>query len=88
MSSISLSEPKVEPLLDHIGDLADQFERFDFKNLKSAKQIVYEVDANWKFIAENYSECYHCPGVHPQLNKLTPYDLGGDYDPNGAWQGG
>ena len=44
--------------------------------------------ANWKFIAENYSECYHCPGVHPQLNKLTPYDLGGDFDPNGAWQGG
>ena len=24
----------------------------------------------------------------PQLNKLTPYDLGGDFDPNGAWQGG
>ena len=44
--------------------------------------------SNWKFIAENYSECYHCPGVHPQLNKLTPYDLGGDFDPNGAWQGG
>ena len=44
--------------------------------------------SNWKFIAENYSECYHCPGVHPQLNKLTPYDLGGDFDPDGAWQGG
>ena len=43
---------------------------------------------NWKFIAENYSECYHCPGVHPQLNKLTPYDLGGDFEPHGAWQGG
>ncbi len=39
-------------------------------------------------MAENYSECYHCPGVHPQLNKLTPYDLGGDFDPDGAWQGG
>ena len=44
--------------------------------------------ANWKFIAENYSECYHCPPLHPQLNKLTPYDVGGDYDPDGAWQGG
>ena len=39
-------------------------------------------------IAENYSECYHCPGIHPQLNKLTPYDLGGDYAPDGPWQGG
>ena len=26
--------------------------------------------------------------MHPQLNRLTPYDLGGDYDSNGAWQGG
>ena len=49
---------------------------------------TYEVDANWKFIAENYSECYHCPGIHPQLNKLTPYDLGGDFAPDGPWQGG
>ena len=38
----------------------------------AAKRIEYDVKANWKFIAENYSECYHCPGVHPQLNKLTP----------------
>ncbi len=50
--------------------------------------MTYEVDANWKFIAENYSECYHCPGIHPQLNKLTPYDLGGDFAPTGPWQGG
>ena len=62
--------------------------RFDFSTLRRAKRIEYDVKANWKFIAENYSECYHCPGVHPQLNKLTPYDLGGDFDPNGAWQGG
>ena len=54
----------------------------------SRTRTTYEVDANWKFIAENYSECYHCPGIHPQLNKLTPYDLGGDYAPDGPWQGG
>ena len=26
-------------------------------------------------MAENYSECYHCPPVHKMLNRLTPYDL-------------
>ena len=56
--------------------------------LRVAHTETYEVDANWKFIAENYSECYHCPGIHPQLNKLTPYDLGGDFAPDGPWQGG
>ena len=57
-------------------------------SLRVAHEVAYEVDANWKFIAENYSECYHCPGIHPQLNKLTPYDLGGDFAPDGPWQGG
>jgi Rieske 2Fe-2S family protein len=49
---------------------------------------VYDVAANWKLIAENYSECYHCPGVHPQLNRISPYDVGADYETHGAWQGG
>jgi Rieske 2Fe-2S family protein len=42
--------------------------------LRSARRIEYDVRANWKLIFENYSECYHCPGVHPTLAKLTPYD--------------
>ena len=76
------------PLADQLGDLVEHMARFDFAGLRSAKRIEYAVNANWKFIAENYSECYHCPGIHPQLNKLTPYDLGGDFEPHGAWQGG
>ncbi len=31
--------------------------------------IDYEVEANWKAIAENYNECLHCPGVHPELKR-------------------
>ena len=86
---LCFADESVTPgLRAQLGDLVDQLDRFDFRTLRSAKRIEYEVAANWKFIAENYSECYHCPGVHPQLNHLTPYDLGGDYDPNGAWQGG
>ena len=81
-------DPDAASLASQLGDLVEHFGRFDFTGLRSAKRIEYEVGANWKFIAENYSECYHCPGVHPQLNKLTPYDVGGDFDPDGAWQGG
>ncbi len=76
------------PLVEWLGDLPPHLARFDFSGLRSAHEVTYEVDANWKFIAENYSECYHCPGIHPQLNKLTPYDLGGDFAPTGPWQGG
>ena len=81
-------DAEAAPLAAQLGDLVAHWDRFDFRSLRSAKRVTYNVAANWKFIAENYSECYHCPGVHPQLNKLTPYDLGGDFDPDGAWQGG
>ena len=32
----------------------------------------YDVAANWKVIAENYNECYHCGPVHPELCALVP----------------
>ena len=75
-------------LAEQLGDLDAHFARFDVASLRVAHSASYELDANWKFVAENYSECYHCPGLHPQLNRLTPYDLGADFDPNGEWQGG
>ena len=53
---------------------------------RRAARIDYDVGANWKVIGENYSECYHCPGVHPQLNRLTPYDRGEDFDRDGPWR--
>jgi glycine betaine catabolism A len=75
-------------LEEQLGDLVDHFARFDVASLRSAASRSYEVEANWKFVAENYSECYHCPGLHPQLNRLTPYDLGADFESHGEWQGG
>ena len=71
-----------------LGDLVGHVERFDFGTLRRGHRVVYDVRANWKLIVENYSECYHCPGIHPQLNRLTPYDVGADYETQGAWQGG
>jgi glycine betaine catabolism A len=54
--------------------LTGKFTHWNLPNLRSARRIEYDVRANWKLIFENYSECYHCPLVHPALSKLTPYD--------------
>ena len=75
------------PLLDHLGDLPGHFERYDLAGLRRAERIEYDVAANWKAIAENYEECYHCPGVHPQLNRITPYNLGEWLPGDGPWMG-
>ena len=81
-------DPEAPALLDWLDDLPCHLERFGLAALRRVKRIEYDVAANWKFIAENYSECYHCPPLHPQLNALTPYDVGADYASEGPWEGG
>jgi Rieske 2Fe-2S family protein len=48
--------------------------------------MVYDVKANWKALVENYSECYHCPGVHPLLNHITPAGMKGGISLTGSGQ--
>ena len=31
-----------------------------------------ELACNWKTFWENYSECLHCPGIHPELSARVP----------------
>lgn len=31
-----------------------------------------ELGCNWKTFWENYSECLHCPGIHPELCDMVP----------------
>jgi len=68
--------------------VAGKFSHWNLPKLRSAKRIEYDVRANWKLIFENYSECYHCPGVHPTLAKLTPYDSAENDLSEGPFLGG
>jgi Rieske 2Fe-2S family protein len=72
----------------HIGDLAAQLAQYKLPELRRGARIVYDVAANWKAIAENYSECLHCPGVHPELNRLSHYLSGETIEGAGLWCGG
>ena len=62
------------PLEEWFAPLTGKFTHWNLPKLRSAKRVEYDVQANWKLIFENYSECYHCPGVHPMLSKVSPYD--------------
>jgi phenylpropionate dioxygenase-like ring-hydroxylating dioxygenase large terminal subunit len=48
------------------------FERFKMDELRIGVRLVYEVNANWKIVTENYNECLHCPQVHPELVQVIP----------------
>ncbi len=55
-----------------IGHAPRRLNNYPLDLLKTAHVINYDVDANWKVIAENYNECYHCGGVHPELCEVVP----------------
>jgi Rieske 2Fe-2S family protein len=73
---------------EHVGELAPLLARYRLGELRRAARLVYAVEANWKAIGENYSECLHCPGVHPELNRLSHYLSGETMTGAGAWCGG
>jgi glycine betaine catabolism A len=76
------------PFEEHLGALAGIVEPYAPATLRLADRHTYEVAANWKVLAENYHECYHCPLIHPELCQVTPPTSGDNYDLPGAWVGG
>jgi Rieske 2Fe-2S family protein len=86
MVFVSLS-PEPVSFAHYLGDLPGHFSRYQLDELRLARRLEYDVAANWKIVAENFSECYHCPGVHPLLNHLTPYNLGENLPGDGLWSG-
>ena len=64
------------PLAEYLGDFPARAAPYPLERLRLAHRVWYDIEANWKFVVQNANECYHCPGVHPQLARLTPYRSG------------
>jgi glycine betaine catabolism A len=84
---VSLAE-RPRPLEDVLRPLLGRFAPWRLGSLVSARRIVYDVRANWKLIFQNFSECYHCPPVHPALAKLSHYRSGANNLREGGILGG
>jgi Rieske 2Fe-2S family protein len=69
-----------QPLADELGPVPDRVRRYPLDRLVRGARFVYSVAANWKVLAENYNECYHCGPVHPELTRLVPAFGGGGQD--------
>jgi glycine betaine catabolism A len=55
-----------------LGGIPGRVARYPLAELRTARRLVYDVRANWKVAVENYNECYHCAGVHPELCRIVP----------------
>lgn len=41
-------------------------------DLRTGYRWEVDIACNWKAFWENYSECLHCPGIHPELSDMVP----------------
>ena len=68
---VALSEEP--PPFDQLFDVAlDRLAAWPLADLAVGHVLTKTVRCNWKIFWENYNECLHCPGVHPQLSRLVP----------------
>jgi Rieske 2Fe-2S family protein len=74
---------------DHaFAPMLTRLERFNLAGLVVGHSVSYEVHANWKLIFQNYSECLHCPMIHPELSTVLPYQSGANDLTEGRFLGG
>ena len=58
------------PLTPDIGLAA--LDNWPMDALVTGHRITRDLACNWKVFWENYNECLHCPGIHPELIDLVP----------------
>jgi Rieske 2Fe-2S family protein len=61
------------PPFEKIFDLPlNRLDAWPLQDLVVGHVLLKTIQSNWKIFWENYNECLHCPGVHPQLSQLVP----------------
>ncbi len=74
-------DPAARPLDDLVGDLRRRLAGYRMDGWQVSRTATYEIEANWKLVAENFMEYYHLPWVHPGLVKVSPMNA------HYRWQG-
>jgi choline monooxygenase len=74
-------DPDAAPLSAQLGDLPGRTAGYRLDEWELARTAEYEIEANYKLVAENFIEYYHLPWVHPGLVKVSPIEA------HHRWQG-
>ncbi|MCV2867722.1 aromatic ring-hydroxylating dioxygenase subunit alpha [Defluviimonas sp. WL0002] len=62
--------PEAPDLVPDMGLSA--LENWPMATLVTGHRTEKRLKCNWKVFWENYNECLHCPGVHPELCDMVP----------------
>ncbi len=65
-------DPDAAALAAWLGDLPEILARdFDLDGVVFHSRVEFGSNANWKVVAENFLECYHCPTAHPDFSAVV-----------------
>lgn len=48
------------------------YDNWPMADLVTGHTMTTELACNWKIFWENFNECLHCPGIHPELCDMVP----------------
>lgn len=75
-------DPAIGELSADVG--LDTLDNWPMERLVTGHRWQAEIACNWKTFWENYSECLHCPGIHPELCDMVPVYARGIMGPSEA----
>jgi Rieske 2Fe-2S family protein len=78
---VNLQGEAAPPLPSELGEAPQALGAWPLASLRVGHREVLTLACNWKVFWENFSECFHCPGVHPELSRLVPIYGRGLLDP-------
>ena len=81
-------QPRPPALESEMAPLLGKLTAWRLGELRARRRIEYDVRANWKLFFQNFSECYHCPRIHPELTRLSDYRSGANDLTEGPILGG
>ncbi len=55
-----------------VAEMASELANWPLQELVAGHRVVRNLECNWKVFWENFCECFHCPGVHPELVRIVP----------------
>src|SRR5262249_46380023 len=59
------------PLLEYLEEMPDDIAWCNLADFRCYATLTVEVDANWKTIADGFSETYHIQTLHPELLRCV-----------------
>lgn len=64
-------DPGAMPLIEYLEEMLDDIAWCRLEDFRCYATLTVDVDANWKTIADGYSETYHIQTLHPELLRCV-----------------